>query len=643
MKRTTAVVLALAALVVFPLVLGGRASGVDQPILVLHDAAVGKLQPAKLTFQVTEGGKTRTITRTAPFLSNGTLASAQEALGVNAAGDRLGGADALSDDLVGAAPDTAGGCGTRNSAKNTRVNQDCSFRRQAEEEIAFNPTNPSNLLAGQNDSRVGFNQCGIDWSLDAGANWGDLLPPFRQHVNSPELDGVHTILGRPGTFHTYDAGSDPTAAFDAAGNGYFGCVIFDVFSNASGVYVTQSPKAAKGSSFFNIRTTGPRFIVAEDNSGPGFTTTVFHDKEFIVAGAKKTVFITWTVFFFDNRCGGPHPSGGYCQSPIFGSMSTDGARTWSAPEEISGTSSSLCQLGDFFDPRRNPNACNFDQGSDPVLLPNGKLVVPFNNFNTPPGSPNGQQLAVVCSPIGDSVAGTAQLNCGAPAKVGDDIEAGEPLCDFGRGPEECIPGAFVRTNNFPRSAVNTSNGDVYVAWQDYRNSRFDVQLAKSTDGGTSWSPVGTANPTTLGDATKDHYFAAVDVDESATPAKVGVSYYRTDRVEDENTTPPAGFAPCLGSAAGPTPGVPCQAGVGDKLSDYVLSGGTSTPFAFTVLSPSFVAPDGAQRGFNGDYSGLTITPDGTAHPVWSDTRNSALSGNGVVHDEDVFTDSVALP
>ncbi len=667
--RKVAVVVA-AFVVAFLVSVGGGASGVDSPIFVIRDAASGKLLPQSIPVQVTRRGVTRTVNRPLPFISDGTLAAALDALRINAADNRIENADAIpSVDLVGQTPDSAIGCGSRNSAvappgsTNVRVNQDCSFRRQAEEDITFNPADESNLLAGQNDSRVGFNQCGIDWSTDGGQSWGDLLPPFRQHLNSPQLDGFHTIQGQDGTLHTYDAASDPTVAFDAAGNGYFSCLGFDVFSNASNLFVIQSPAVAKGSSFFNIPATGPTWIVAEDNSSLGFTTAVFHDKQFIttdtysttgagrLAGAQNNVYVTWTVFFFDNRCGGSHPGGGYCQSPIYGAMSTNGGRTWSPPEEISGSSPTLCSFGGFFDPRLDEHKCDFNQGSDPIVLPDGRLVVPFNNGNTPAGNPNGQQLAVVCSPSGatttEALASAATLNCGAPKKVGDDFIfsqdltnlGSEPLCNFGRGPEECIPGAFIRTNDFPRSAVDTSSGAVYVAWQDYRNGRFDIQLATSTNGGTSWTQVGTVNPTTGEDATKDHYFAAVDFDEEN--GMVGVSYYRTDRVPGENTTPAGGFAPCAGSAAGG--GLPCQPGVGDKLSDYVLSGGTATPFAFVVLSPSFVAPDGAQRGFNGDYSGLTITSDGTAHPVWSDTRNEAITGNGVVHDEDIFTDSVPLP
>src|SRR5439155_279508 len=93
-----------------------------------------------------------------------------------------------------------------NRATDVRVNQDCSLRRQAEETIAVNPLNSKNLIAGQNDSRVGFNHCGYDWSLDGGNTWGDQIPPFFQFILG---DG-----------HTADACSDPTAAFDSKGNAY---------------------------------------------------------------------------------------------------------------------------------------------------------------------------------------------------------------------------------------------------------------------------------------------------------------------------------------------------------------------------------------------------------------------------------------
>jgi hypothetical protein len=622
---------------------------------VLELAALGQLQPATLTTTSPNGA---TVTKTMPFFSDDTIAAAQDALGVNAADARSEGADAAGTgvdigadpgDTVSGSPHTLG-CSKRDSKGNQRVNQDCSFRRQAEEDITFNPLDPNNLLAGQNDSRVGFNQCGIDWSTNNGKDWGDLLPPFRQKLNNPAGQepvtgdpNRHTILGGPGTNHTYDAGSDPALAMDALGRGYFSCVVFDVASDASGLYVTQSPVGAGGAFFFNW--TARNFTVAEDNN-----VGVFHDKNEISADRyssspnKGNVYVTWTVFRFSPLCGpqpNPDQDERYCSSPIFGSMSTDGGRHFSTPEEISGTSNTLCFFGDFFDPTRNPHACAFNQGSYSVALPNGDLEVIFNNGNTAANNPNAQQLGVHCRPTGNSVNGTAHLNCAAPAKVGDDIITGEPQCNFGRGPEECIPGAFIRTNDFPRiTKDNTQNNHLYAVWQDYRNQEYDIELSQSTDGGLTWHEVGTVNP----DRGVDHYFPATDQSPSKGD-RVGASYYRTDRVPNENTTPEGGFLSCNPNQGG-NPNA-CSAGTGLADSDYVLAGGTggNTPYDFKVISPVFPPPDGAQAGFNGDYSGMTINKGEEAHPIWSDTRNADpyTPANGVIHDEDVFTDNVGLP
>jgi hypothetical protein len=623
--RALALTLALAGLV-------GTATAEESGKHVLRDAAAGKIKAAKIT--VRSGPNGATITKTMPFFSAGTLKAAEiarfttpdladEAL-ADGSGPNLGAGGGQSPNTVG--------CGNRTSNGNVRVNQDCTYRRQAEEKIVYNPANPSNLLAGQNDSRVGFNQCGIDWSTDNGVHWGDLLPPFRQRLNDPESltpttgdPNSHTIVGGPGTFHTYDADSDPAPAFDAHGRAFFTCIAFDIASNANLIYATQSPAAAQGSFFYNLGTAGRNFIVDEENDPRASL-----DKPFIVADTftrspnVDNVYATWTVFIVNCPFGQ-----GVCSSPIFGSMSTDHGLTWSTPEEISGNSPTLCFFGDFFDPTRHPHDCDFDQGSDPAPQPNGDLVVIFNNGNTAANNPNGQQLGVVCHPSGSSPAGTAHMNCGSPVKVGDDIFVGEPQCDFGRGPEECVPGPWIRTDDFPRIALNPGNGDLYATWQDYRNGEYDIQLAASTDGGRTWSASSTVNP----DSGLDHYFPADAVAPSSQRDRVGVSYYRSGRVPNENNTPTGGFAPG-------------QPGVQQASSDYVLAGGKGTraPFRFTVVSPRFPPPDGNQAGFNGDYSGLVINRDGEAHPIWSDTRNTnPFPLNGVVHDEDVFTQKVSLP
>ena len=646
---------ALAGGTMFVLFVAGMASAQQPTHSTLYDAATGKIRPATIpVISTTPGPKAavRSLKKTMPFISPGTLEAAHAAIR-----DREASAD------LGMSLGTLG-CSQRNSADdhgNVRVNQDCTFRRQAEEKISFNPADPDNLLAGQNDSRVGFNQCGIDWSTDNGVHWGDLLPPFRQKLNNPDGQeptpqdpNRHTIVGGPGTFHSYDAASDPGTAFDSMGRAFFDCVAFDVASNAAMLFVVESPLGAQGSFFSNIPSFSRNFIVVEDND-----PTVVHDKPFITANIysdspnRDNVYATWTVFKFSPNCG-PQPNPGaelrLCESPIFGSMSTDHSRTWSTPEEISGASDALCFFGNLFDPTALPSACNFDQGADPVVLPNGDLEVIFNNGNTAATNPNAQQLGVLCHPTGSSPAGTAHLNCVAPSKVGDDIVVGEPLCDFGRGPEECIPGAFIRTNDFPRIAINRSNGDLYATWQDYRTLEFDIQLSRSADGGRTWTELGTVNP----DRGLDLYFPAVDVarepgnNDGSGRDRVGNSYYRTERVPNENVTPVAGFAPCAGVIPLFTDFVTtCQPGVGEKNSDYVLAGGTgsATPYNFKVVSPVFSPPDGVQSGLDGDYIGVIVKSVSVAKPIREDTRKADpfTPFNGVVHDEDIFTLKTGLP
>src|SRR5919204_4780434 len=119
---------------------------------IIRDAATGKLRPATMAVS---GG-----TKVLPFLSAGAISMAQEALG---AGPTTAAASAASGGNLGIAPNSLG-CRNRNPDGDVRVNQDCFFRRQAEEDIAFNPTDPNNLLIGSNDSRIGWNQTSFAFS-----------------------------------------------------------------------------------------------------------------------------------------------------------------------------------------------------------------------------------------------------------------------------------------------------------------------------------------------------------------------------------------------------------------------------------------------------------------------------------------------
>ncbi|HLE51792.1 MAG TPA: hypothetical protein VI755_06995 [Anaerolineales bacterium] len=491
------------------------------------------------------------------------------------------------------------GGGTK-GGRNIKVNQDCSLRRQAEEVIAVNPTNPLNLIAGQNDSRIGFNHCGYAWSMDGGKTWGDMVPPFWQFLMA---DG-----------HTADACSDPTATFDADGNAYVGGVLFDVASAASAFVVAKS-NAGLGGSFYHTPAplsfqeyrNVPLGVVASDNN-----PAIFHDKEFIVADASQSspkvnnVYATWTRFSATN-------------SPIYFSQSTTGGATWSPGVEISGANSAFCTV---FSGSANPNACDQDQGSHPIVGKDGTIYVAFGNGNTPNLGVN--QVMMVSCPAGADCSSSASWT--APVKVGDLIGT-HPFgpssagCPAGR---QCLPPNGYRVPEFTSISASVDNsGKLFVSWADSRNLGSncnplgsaatatppcdnDVFYAYSTDGGASWSS--TVQLTPAGSAQWQPWSAVV-----ANGSKLWVAYY--DR----------SYGNCEFD------------GCNDITLAAVSNPASASPsVSFTRLTTSSMpnltpANNPVQAGFLGDYMWVTVDNKGRPHVVWADTR-----GLGGTVEEDIY-------
>lgn len=482
------------------------------------------------------------------------------------------------------------GCANRGSATNPRVNQDCTLRRQAEEQIRINPTDPTNVVAGQNDSRVGFNKCGFDYSLDSGATWGDGLPPFYQHLSQ---------IG-----HTYDAGSDPALAFDGSGRAWFSCVVFDINTNASGLFAVPSTPGLKGSAYSNVGAGASKYVVAEDASGSNF-----YDKEFLAGDPHSSaVYVTFTDFQSAPNCKRAANKGGQCQSPIMISKWT--GTGWTTPIQISGQAP-FCVGGDAFNPQLPADSCNQDQGSFPVVLPNGDVFVVFSNFNTP--ALVNQQLGVHVQVLSDNT-----LKADPPVRVGLDNENGAALCDFGRGPEQCVDSLNVRSDDFPALAVDPTNGAHLVAtWTDTRDApaagsgKYDIVVSESTNGGLTWTDgIGSGGGGSVLTTSGAYFEPSVTV--TASSHKTVVSAYRADSAKHTGAVGDGTF------------------GYGYFVSP--VSGSTGyLPASDSQTNPSPQA-NAAQRGFLGDYSSIGADSVGGVYMTWSDTRNHSAAGP----DEDVF-------
>lgn len=386
---------------------------------------------------------------------------------------------------------------------NVRVNQDCSLRRQAEEVVVVNPTRPNNLIAGQNDSRIGFNHCGYDWSIDGGRSWGDTgtsPPPFWQ---------MFLAFGV-----TADACSDPTATFDHNGNAYVGGIFFNILYAPSAIFVAKS-NAPIGGRFYHTPQPGPFQLYTTTGMGTVASDAswdIFNDKEFIIADSRMgspkrgRVYVTWTRF------NGNTGAGVGMNSPIYFSQSTDGGATWSPGVEISGSNAAVCTV---FSGSADPNACDQDQGSHGVVGPDGTIYVVFGNGNTPLPGIN-QVLFTKCPAANDC---SQAASWSAPVKVGDLIGThpiGDPGnaggCPVGR---QCLPPNGYRVPEFTSMTISVDRfSNLYITWSDFRNGddpgstcgplmpwsaatppcNNDVFYSFSTNGGATWSATRNVTP-----------------------------------------------------------------------------------------------------------------------------------------------------
>jgi hypothetical protein len=491
---------------------------------------------------------------------------------------------------------------SKGNSRNIRVNQDCSLRRQAEEVVVVNPVNPENILVGQNDSRIGFNHCGYDFSNDGGKTWGDMLPPLWSFIL---LDG-----------HTADACSDPSVTFDSVGNAYIDGLLFDIGSVASALIVMKSNAGINGSFYhspvpgpFQTYSDVPVGVVANDNN-----ENIANDKALIVADShpgslkKNNVYATWTRFDFSTGAGvGAH-------SPIDFSQSVDGGATWSPAIEISGAAV-VCTSGSA---EANANACDQDQGSDPVVGPDGTVYVTFGNGNTPTFGVN-QILMVSCPMTADC---SKAASWAGPFKVQTTFDL-QPVGPAGGCPggRTCLPPNSYRMDDFVEISISVDNASrLYVVFADFRNGQTgpctgsnptppcdnDVFYTVSTDHGATWSPAAQITP--AGSAQWQPW-SVVSPDGS----KLFAAYYDRSYGDCEFT------------------------GCNDITLAVIRDPATAKPKikhtrVTTSSMPNLTLSNNpVQAGFLGDYMWITLDAWDRPNIVWADTRGS----NGTV-EEDVY-------
>lgn len=210
------------------------------------------------------------------------------------------------------------------------------------------------------------------------------------------------------------------------------------------------------------------------NSGSymGLNGVKAQDKQWLATDWRtNTLYVTWTEF---DKYGSPVSTD---SSRILFSKSTDNGATWSAAKRLNKLS------GDCIDSDYTA------EGAMPAVGPNGEVYVSWSNRN--------------------KIWFDRSLD-GGNTWLSEDIF----VSDQPDGWDYTIPG-ISRANGLPVTTCDTSSGPyrgtIYINWSDQRNgaSNTDVWLAKSTDGGNTWSPAVRVND----DATdRQQFFTWMAVD-----------------------------------------------------------------------------------------------------------------------------------
>jgi BNR repeat protein len=298
-----------------------------------------------------------------------------------------------------------------------------NMRAQAEPHIARSVANADSLVATFQEGRFttsGAVDCGYSISHDGGLTWTRALIP-----------NLTTASGGP-----YPRATDPVAGINLNGNICL-CTLVATDPNFDNGAVVVS-RSTDGGATFGL----PTIAYQPPNN------SVFPDKDWMAintfpgTASAGRIVVTFTLFSNVNSEG----------APIYRAYSTNGGATWSSIANVNAADANL-------------------QGSQPVFLPNGNLVIVYWNFGSS-GSP-GERLEAVISSDGG-------VTFGPPKRIAFATEYNEPN---------------IRTGSFLPSAVSDrTHGNLFVVYQALSSGNPRILFTKSTNGGNNWSaPIAISN------------------------------------------------------------------------------------------------------------------------------------------------------
>ena len=458
-------------------------------------------------------------------------------------------------------------------------------RMQNEPTVAIDPRNTMVQTSGSNDYCTvptnGDAWAGFYRSDNSGASWTDsLLPGYLLDSSSQgEASPLHQMaLGGA------VAAGDPVQAWDSSGRVFYMGNNFnrgtpngnsvDFRDNTGDVWVaTYGPSDPA-----NTLTDGSRYVrtvlLAKNTFGQGSN----NDKTAIgVNPATGDVFAAWSEFH------------GHGCNQINVAISRDHGASFSIPMKVSG---GLCS----------------NQGPNFAFGPSGQvyLVWQANNGGTFGQHVTSNGMAFVSSTDGGRSFSSARIAIDYTGFASDQF-SGNGARECGDGPFACPTGFTFPRFDLAYPTIVTDGSDIDVAFQVSVGGQGQIQFAKSTNGGGTWS-----TPSAIDSQTKGHQFMPWLASSDGTITAI---YY--DSRADSNYA--ADRAPC-NDANGVTDA--CLA----VWSSTSTDGGAT--WSHSVVTSALTNLNLEQFGgrrvpFFGDYIEVAAVGS-TIEAVWTDQRDAVV-------------------
>jgi hypothetical protein len=288
--------------------------------------------------------------------------------------------------------------------------------------------------------------------------------------------------------------------------------------------------------------------------------------------------VTWSNPVVTSTTGNPDKNWIACDntpsSPFYGNCYTEWDNTSDGNRIKMQTSS---DGGRSWGPARNSGDNATGIGGQPVVRPNGTVLVPINNANQ------------------------SQIRSFRSIDGGASWRATVLVSSVSRH----TVGGGLRTSPLPSAEMDAA-GTAYVVWQDCRFrsgcAANDIVMSKSTSE-TTWGPV-SRMPIDATSSTVDHFIPGIGVDRSTSgaSARIGLTYYYYPTAACSSSTCQLNVGYVSSTNGGASWGAPTQVAgpmtlswlantsqgrmVGDYISTSVLAGGRAWPTVAVATAPS---------------------------------------------------------